>query len=293
MRTSPEDRGVIARLIQRLAGGTARAADRVMRSPGPDNVHDLRVATRRLRAVLKALQDELNPGLYGTLTFELKNLTRETSALRDADVRRRLLMPLVRATPGLAPDVRRDCAIILEQARSDGRRELRARMREPAWTDRLARVRTTARDPNLVASLTEPLIQMIGETVGLQLADLRRRMGRRRLDPGRLHRLRVRIRNARYAVEATLPLVRLRSAPLASTLRGLQDLLGTAHDLTEAQRLLAGGLFPEEVAATLTQSLDASAARQLRRCRRKLHTLAKDPPDEWRAWLKRTAEKGG
>jgi CHAD domain-containing protein len=290
-RPYQNERVVIARLVRRLADRTGRAASRVTRNPGPDNVHELRVATRRLRAVLKMLRGELQPRLYAELNFDLKNLTRETGRLRDADVRRQFLMPMIREASQFPPDVQRDCAIVLEQARTDAREELRSRMREAQWPDRLARVRATARDPDLVAAQLEPLGEFVSSALGRQLADLRRRMRRGQLGPRRLHRLRMRIRDARYAAEATLPLLRQRSAPLAGTLQRLQDRLGEAHDLTEAQSLLAGSFLSGAVGVSLAETLDASAERQLRRCRRKLRSIAKDPPPEWRSWIARARTK--
>ena len=277
-------RAAIVRLIRRLADRTGLAARRTARAPGPDNVHELRVATRRLRAVLDTFREELNPRLYAELKFDLKNLTRETGALRDADVQRALLMPIILGTPEITPEIRRDCAISLEQARSDARAQLRARMRATPWLARLARIRAAARDPDLVAARTEPLADFIGVALGRHLAGLRRRLGRRRFGARRLHRLRLRIRSARYAAESTLPLLKQRSAPLATTLQRLQDQLGAAHDLSEARRLLAGGLLPERIGAAFAAALAIDAERQQRRCRRKLRALAKDPPAEWQAF---------
>jgi len=282
----------LARLIGRYADGVRHAADRAARNLGPDNVHDLRVATRRLRAVLKAFHAELDQSGLEELNFDLASLTRETGPLRDADVRRRLLMPLISHSMDLAPDARRNCAIALEEARTDARRELRLRVRDVPWQERMARIRAGARDGRLVKPLSRPLAQLVGQFLYGQLRDLRRRMGRRRLDPRRLHRLRVRIRNTRYAVEAMLPLVRLPRDPLAKSLRRLQDLLGVAHDLTEAQRFLAIDPLPGNIGATLADFLDASAAARLRDCRRRLHALAIEPPAEWQRWLARKTQKG-
>jgi len=285
-RAAHNGRAPFARLISRYADGVRRAAERVARSPGPDNVHDLRVATRRLRAVLKAFRGQLDRRLYRELNFDLSSLTSATGPLRDADVRRRLLIQLISHAQDVAPDVRRDCAVALEEARQDARRELRLQMRAVLWRERMARIRAAARDGGLVVMLPQPLLQFVALFLRGQLRELRRRMGRRRLDPRRLHRLRVRIRNVRYVVEGLLPLVHARSEPLAKSLRWLQDRLGLAHDLTEAQRFLSEGPFPGTVGATLARSLDARTARQLRDCRRALRTFARDPPAAWRPWLK-------
>jgi CHAD domain-containing protein len=258
---------------------------RTARNPGPANVHDLRIDVRRMRAVLRSLASEINPRLATELNFDLKNVTRETGPLRDADVGRALLLPRIRDSLQLPADVKRDCAVALEQARVDARRALRLRMRDPGWDQRLGRIRASAKDPELLASLTQPLAELVRGTVGGQVVDLRRRMRRRRLGADRLHRLRMRIRDGRYTAEALLPLLSRRTAPLAGSLHELQDALGSAHDLIEARRLLAQGTLPVEARDVLAQDMDALIERQLKRCRKRLRRIAENPPAAWRPWL--------
>jgi len=278
-------RATLARLVVRLAGHIARDALRTTRDPGPKNVHDLRIDVRRLRAVLRSLASELNPRLATELQFDLKNVTRETGPLRDADVSRSLLLPRIRDSLQLPADVKRNSAVALEQARVDARRALRLRMRDPAWAERLGRIRALAKDRDLLASLTQPLTGLVRGTVVGQVVDLRRRMRRRRLGADRLHRLRMRIRDARYTAEALLPLLARRPAPLAGSLHELQDALGSTHDLIEARRLLAQGTLPVEAREALAQDMDALIERQLRRCRKRLRRIAEKPPLAWRPWL--------
>jgi len=278
-------RTILARLMVRLAGLIARDMARTARSPGPANVHDLRIGVRRMRAVLRSLASELNPRLAAELQFDLKNVTRETGPLRDADVGRALLLPRIRDSLQLPAQVKRDSAVALEQARVDARRALRLKMRDPGWDQRLGRIRASAKDPELIASLTQPIAEIVRGTVGGQLVDLRRRMRRRRLGADRLHRLRMRIRDARYTAEALLPLLSRRAAPLAGALHELQDALGSTHDLIEARRLLAQGTLAVEARDVLAQDMDALIEGQLKRCRKRLRRITENPPAAWRPWL--------
>ena len=284
-------RAAIARLVRRLADSVVRGARRAENSPGPDNLHDLRVAVRRIRAVLDVLVYHLQPTAAVLLTADLKSITSATGPLRDADVRRASLLPLIRDLPGIPADMKRDCAIRLEQARVDARKALRASMRETPWLDSVARIRTVAREPDLVLPVEIPLEELLTQAIGRELAEIRRRMRRRRFGPRRLHRIRLRIRSMRYVLEAMSSLLDRSPGPLARILRRLQDSLGFAHDLTEAERLLAGDLLPRAAAAAIAAPLRIDADRQVRRCRRKLRTLARDPPPEWRAWLAKPLSK--
>ncbi len=278
-------RAAILRLMRRLATNFARAAVSVGRNPGPDNLHQLRINVRRLRAVLRALEGELNPRLSAELQFDLKNLTRETGRLRDADTRRVLLLPRLRDTLDLPVALKRDCATLVEQARVDERRFLKARMREAIWTKRLARIRALACNDEMVAWLTLSVEEVVALSLGRQLRDLQLRMRRRGAGARRLHRLRRRIRDVRYAAEALLPMARRRAAPLAKTLQKLQDRLGAMHDLVQAQRFLAQDLLPLEARQALAASIDRELERQVRRCRKKLRATAAQPPKAWAAWM--------
>jgi CHAD domain-containing protein len=275
----------LARLFKRLHQRVARGAALTARNPGPDNLHDMRIEVRRLRAVARALTAELNPQLAAELRFDLKNLTRETGPLRDADVSRALLLARIRDSLELPLEVKRDAAVALEQARVDARRALRQTMREPAWSARLERIRAAARSPDLLASLAQPLAAVVHDALGPQLVELRRRMGRRRLDADRLHRIRMRARDARYTAEALLPLLRRRAAPLGDSLHELQSSLGSAHDVIEARRLVEQGGLPIAAREVLVREFDALAVRQLKRCRKRLRRLADKPPAAWRPWL--------
>lgn len=278
-------RAAIGRLMRRLATRFARAAANVGRNPGPDNLHQLRISVRRLRAVLRALEGELNPRLTAELQFDLKNVTRETGRLRDADTRRLLLLPRLRDTLELPVALKRDCATLVEQARVDERRMLKARMRETIWTDRLARIRTLTRNDELVAWLTQSVEDVVAVSLSRQLRDLQRRMRRRGAGAARLHRLRRRIRDVRYAAEALVPMARRRAAPLVKELQKLQDRLGAAHDLIQARRFLAQELLPLEARQALAASLNRELERQVRRCRKKLRTVAARPPQSWVTWI--------
>jgi len=59
------------------------------------------------------------------------------------------------------------------------------RMRDSIWAARIERIRAIARDADLIAWLTQPVANVVSAIVRRELADLRHRMGRRRLGTGR------------------------------------------------------------------------------------------------------------
>ena len=290
-RAESPARAAIARLVQRHARRVSMAVAAARDNPGPDNLHRLRIDVRRMRATLRALAGELHPPLHAGLQFDLKNLTRETSPARDADVRRALLIPLIHDSLALPVGLKRDSAALVEQVRVDARLAIRARMRDPIWGARIERIRATARDADLIAWLTQPVGAVVSAIVRRELTDLRRRMGRRRLGPRRLHRLRRRIRDVRYAVEGLLPIARRQAAPLAATLQGAQALLGETHDLIEARRFLQDDLLPADCRSALAPGIETLLARRLKRCHEKVQRIAEKPPAEWQGWLRRAPRR--
>lgn len=290
-RAESPARAAIGRLLQRHARQVAVAVAAARENPGPANLHALRIDVRRMRATLRSLERELHPPLYAGLQFDLKNLTRETSPARDADVRRALLIPLIRESLALPVGLKRDSAAIVEQVRVDARLAVRARMRDPIWSARIERLRAATRDPDLIAWLTRPVDEVVSAIVRRELTDLRRRMARRRLGPGRLHRLRRRVRDVRYAVEGLLPIARRKASPLAGTLQDAQSLLGETHDLIEARRFLEDNLLPADCRAALAPGLETRLARRLKRSQKKAQRMAQKPPAEWRAWLRRAPSR--
>src|SRR5437868_4934156 len=70
------------RLLTRLAFQVHRAA----KTPGPDEIHDVRVSIRRFSQGLTLFADFFPPGDAKKIRRRLKRMMRLTSALRDRDI---------------------------------------------------------------------------------------------------------------------------------------------------------------------------------------------------------------
>ena len=96
-RSSPALRlmtSVLDEQLRRLKEQDAR-----VRADEADGIHRMRIATRRLRSFLASARPELQPGVVEPVRRELKWLTGELSAARDARVLRERLIAQVRAEP--------------------------------------------------------------------------------------------------------------------------------------------------------------------------------------------------
>ena len=208
-----------------------------------EDLHQFRVAIRRLRSDLRTFVDVLDGPSAAALARELGWLAGSTSARRDLDVLRSRLVAaedevLPLDTKALEKLVDR-CDLQAEQA---GAVILEA-LESSRYVDLLdALVKT-------VVGLADPDRPGAGEATD---KDHLRAMVRRRwkkLDrhiahlerdpsPAVLHRTRIVAKRCRAAVGAARPILGSRSKKLERDLGGLQDVLGDVHDCEVAQEWL-------------------------------------------------------
>jgi adenylate cyclase len=225
----------------------------------PEYIHQMRVATRRLRAALRLFRPLLPPGLTETLKEPLRELMDVLGQARDFDV---LLAEIAEPVLAALPDEPRLAALvgIITEQRFDRRHAAMAFLRSPrfgslslqvlaalhAHAESLEKVGAGGTAPAGSADLmgTAPDIPSLAEFAAQHLRRLRKKVVRlaadaRSDDPATLHALRIGIKRLRYALEFFAPL----AAPKAmgrvlGRLAGLQESLGRINDLANAGQLL-------------------------------------------------------
>jgi CHAD domain-containing protein len=222
----------------------------------PEGIHQMRVAGRRLRAVLPLVARKPAGGRVRRARRALKRLIRAAGAGRDLDVGLVLFDEQageVDASPEVAA-LRRSLAT----ARSRGRRQ----MREALLDEDIAGLRRDLRA--LAASLEETgsvvlaRIRQERDVEGEALLARMEALGDT-FDGEALHDLRRRVRRLRYAAEAAAEVTGVKGkAP--KRLKQLQEQLGAIHDAW----VLAGWLVRQGLAADRRQaSARAAEARRL------------------------------
>jgi len=196
----------------------------------PEAVHQVRVASRRLREVLPAFADlETRRGRH--VAKAVRRVTRTFGSVRELDVALRLFDEAV-ATHGLGPGAEAVARRALQTARAAALRETR----ETLTRARLARLHA------LLDALAAPTAAAERQAVAGALHARTSRAARRlrtAVDhvttvyvPTRLHDVRIAVKRLRYAVEAGDAARGVRRATSrVQQLRAVQDLLGRAHDL--------------------------------------------------------------
>jgi CHAD domain-containing protein len=232
----------VAKQVDRIA-----AEDLRVRRDEPDAVHQLRVASRRLRSALKAYRPLLDRTVTDPLTDELRHLGRALAPARDAEVL------CERITDGLAaldPELRLG-PVQAQVSRHFGRveAEARAAVLTELDSERYAALRAALEDlldhPPLTAKAARPARK--------ELPRLARRSARRLEEAvtaatapdgttgerdEAMHSARKAGKRLRYATEVALPAVGRPAKKFASNLKGLQQALGEHQDTVVARGAL-------------------------------------------------------
>ncbi len=204
----------------------------------PEHLHQLRVAVRRSRTVVRQLEGVFEPHSLPGFRSELRWLQQATGEARDLDVYVTELDSLARL---LAPERRADLAPLrpaLERRRLRARERMAGALGSPRMRELLADW-----DRMLESLVSAPLADRpdarltIAELAGRRVRHAYERtlkLGRRlgpRSRAAEYHELRKRAKELRYLLELFGPVLPHQVvASLLDSLRGMQDLLGSHQD---------------------------------------------------------------
>ncbi len=218
-----------------------------------EQLHDMRVATRRLRAAL-ALFDGVLPGTAGHLRGELGWLADALGAVRDLDVQLERLDSWIDALPEEDGGALIDLARLLGREREGARESMLGALDSPRY-DRFVTEFTVMLRPGpgqgsgrQVKAAQVPAVAVVP---GLVIARHRSavaaaRRARRSRDPADFHRLRIRCKRLRYALEFVAEIYDGQTRGFVRRVVRLQDCLGLMQDA----RVAAGRLHGLAVAET-------------------------------------------
>jgi CHAD domain-containing protein len=200
----------------------------------PERLHDMRVASRRLRAAFSLFREYL-PARGETLRRELTRLGRALGTVRDLDVR---LGQLAAWREGaLSDDATAFDAIraVLEKERDAARVKLVRLLDTPRHKTMAGRLADfVRRGPGTRPALGKrPAVDTAPELLGLRYRKARK-AGKRlsRSSPAAdFHRMRILAKRLRYALEFHEPLYDGEVRSMIGHLTSLQDLLGQHQDL--------------------------------------------------------------
>jgi CHAD domain-containing protein len=245
-----------------------------------ENLHQHRVAARRIRAFLRATRGYVDPAWRRSLDGPLRELGAVTGALRDLDV----LLEHVRAElEELGDDDRAGADTLVAQLTTE-REAVRHALLQGLDGDSYRLVLARLRLPPRLAADVETLpLARIARKQFRRVIKAIERLGENP-DDAAVHELRIALKRARYAAELSAPGGRGRDRFLAHA-RTLQDLLGQYQDAVVTERRLreAGVVDPTTAAAFVAGRL---AERQRARRRKVTERL----PAAWKRLSKSGAQ---
>jgi CHAD domain-containing protein len=245
----------------------------------PEDLHEMRVAVRRLRAILRAGSSMFDRKWAGSLRGELKWLGTALGHVRDLDVLHAYLQSRIKRLP--APERRASAVLLrgLEQDHTRARSALRSVLAGPRYRRLLRRLDAALRRPRVVTPDVSLLDVAAGEFKKLRSAvkDLPKHPG-----DEDLHAIRIKLKRARYAAELVRETTGRQGERFLKQAKALQDVLGEHQDsVVVEQRLREAADRPGEL----------RAVKKLIKDERKRREAARAVfPDEWRK-LKRRGGK--
>jgi CHAD domain-containing protein len=243
----------------------------------PEDLHQMRVATRRARAYLRAARKLVDPDWAEGLRAELGWLGSALGPARDADV---LVGHLREEIESLGEGAPTTLALMaaLESERDQARAAAVAALSDERYFELLDRLEQ-AESPPLVADQDESLAD-------LWWAEFRKaRKAFRKLDrkstDGELHAARIRVKRARYAAELAAHELGEPGERFVDAAKKLQDILGEHQDAVVAEAQIHGW---SESNAGAADAVDLLVERQ----RDRRQSARRDWPAAWQK-LKRRA----
>jgi len=285
----PEDPAARA-VMAALAAGVARLIgnDPATRLGDVEGLHQMRVATRRLRSDLRTLRPLIDRAWATGLSDELRWLGGLLGAVRDADVQlERVEAMAADLHPAIEPLLAR-----FRLRRDEGRRALLDGLGSDRYVNLLDRLVDAVRDPLVTAKAERPVARALPRLVGRAWKRLEAEAEGLDHDSAveRYHAVRIRAKRVRYAAEAVAPALGDTGRPvdrLAEAAAALQDLLGTMHDDVVMQ-----GELRATVEARPDPTFALAAGRLIERCAASIATARDRYPGLWRRANKRMLASG-
>jgi CHAD domain-containing protein len=253
----------------------------------PEDVHKLRVATRRLRSDLRTFTSLVDAG---GLPSELAWLGDQVGAVRDVDVLLERLEPVVAALSPTSTDAVTGAALLdhFRAGRSEARQALLHTLLDDRYTALLHDAVGMAEAPRLRPEAEQPAGDAVLPLVAAAWLRLDRAVDDLPADPADsdLHRVRIRAKRCRYASEAIAAELVPEAKPFASAVADLQGVLGDHQDAVAAEAALrAAAAELPHLAPVAWQLIDGEQAERARLRAAWPAVWAAASADDLRTWM--------
>lgn len=199
----------------------------------PEDLHQMRVATRRLRAVLRSAHRLLNPEWADPLVSGLTWLGQLFGFARDLDVQVAYFQQEAAQLGARDRKPLERFVVRLQEEQRKAQRILVGEMKSARYVSFLSRLRQAVHEPVMAESDCA-----LEDIAARQFKKLSKEVRRLPKSPSNadLHRVRIKTKRARYAAELAELSVGTSAAKFAKTARKFQDVLGRHQDAVLAER---------------------------------------------------------
>ena len=201
----------------------------------PEELHKMRAAVRRLRAILGAVRGMFDLDWLEGLRGELDWLGTVLGGLRDLDVLREYLRKELASLKPAARVVGNDLFDLVDAQRAHAQHKIVTALDGERYTKLLARLERAIQRPKVVSTdLSLPGV------AASQFKKLRKAVKALPKKPNGddLHAVRIRVKRARYAAELAQPIVGEPAERFVARTKKLQDILGEYQDAVVAEKRL-------------------------------------------------------
>jgi CHAD domain-containing protein len=221
------------------------AVDPKVRRAQPDSVHQMRVATRRLRSTLRSFGTIVNRGDTEHLASELQWLGGVLGEARDAEVQAARLDQHVQQTDveQLLGPVEARIQAYSAKTKAESLAAVAAALKSARYDTLLGELDQLIADPPAGAEASLPAGKALPAAAFRSYRKTRRRMRTAlRASAGReresaLHQARKGAKQTRYAAEAVSPVLGMEAARLARRMKKLQSVLGDYQDTVVGRQI--------------------------------------------------------
>jgi CHAD domain-containing protein len=218
----------------------------------PEHLHEMRVAVRRLRAILRASRDLFDARWVERLRSELDWLGGRLGLVRDLDILDAYLRPRLAALEGAEHRAGQRVLRRLSADRTRAQADLNAALDNPRYPRILEQLETfLSRPPALASDVSLP------DVAATEWKRLRKAVQKL---PGRpsaddLHAVRIKVKRARYAAELARAAAGERGKRFINQAKKLQDILGDLQDAVVIEQYLHDAIDHTEPAQALGKDL--------------------------------------
>ncbi len=233
--------GVAGRVVGEQSRELRAQVRAARRGKDPEAIHRMRVATRRMRAVLRVFAGQVE--VPDRLTRGLRWIAGKLGAVRDRDV----ILELLAAHHGaLRGAEARRLERLLKRLRRERRRaqtDLLAALDRGRWQKLLAGLRAFARAPRSRGRSEATAARTLTEAADVLAGDVAEHPGMTEAGPdsAALHGLRIAFKRLRYVLEVHAASGAVAYAVELKLARQMQDALGAIHDHDIVLERLARG----------------------------------------------------